>query len=221
MERDNKKEGKRISLIQASVAFILFCGISALGRVTAPLFFLMILTGIAFPLIWAKKSDGWDEIGFRREKIALAIFWGIGAGLATSVYTYFVFGKNQGFSDMIGLQLLIGTPIWFLIMSPFQEFFFRGWLQPKFQQGVGKWCGLFLTSGCFTLWHFCPPFEGTSTSTIPITTFTGIISTFLLGVLFGYIFQRYNNILAPWIAHALAGVAAVALGLMSFLQYSP
>jgi len=221
MERDNKKEGKRISLIQASVAFILFCGISALGRVTAPLFFLMILTGIAFPLIWAKKSDGWDEIGFRREKIVLAIFWGIGAGLATSVYTYFVFGKNQGFSDMIGLQLLIGTPIWFLIMSPFQEFFFRGWLQPKFQQGVGKWCGLFLTSGCFTLWHFCPPFEGTSTSTIPITTFTGIISTFLLGVLFGYIFQRYNNILAPWIAHALAGVAAVALGLMSFLQYSP
>jgi membrane protease YdiL (CAAX protease family) len=215
------KEGENRNLIQASVVFVLFCGISALSRLIDLLFFFMILTGIAFPLIWAKKGHRWYEIGFRREKIVGAIFWGIGAGLATGVYTYLVFGKNQGIPDMIGLQLLIGTPIWFLILSPFQEFFFRGWLQPKFQQGVGKWCGLFLTSACFTLWHFCPPFEGTSTSIIPITTFTGIISTFLLGVLFGYTFQRYNNILAPWIAHALAGVAAVALGLMSFLQYSP
>lgn len=219
MEQDKKEKNR--NLIQASVVFVLFCGISALSRVTAPLFFLMILTGIAFPLIWAKKLHRWEEIGFRREKIVRAIFWGIAAGLATSIYTYFVFGKNLGFPDTVGLQLLIGTPIWFLIMSPFQEFFFRGWLQPKFQKGVGKWCGLFLTSMCFTLWHFCPPFEGTSTSTIPITTFTGIISTFLLEVIFGYIFQRHNNILAPWIAHALAGIAAVAMGLMSFLQYSP
>jgi len=220
MEQDKKEEENR-SFIQASVAFVLFCGISALSRVIAPLFFLMILTGIVFPLIWAKRHHRWAEIGFRREKIFRAIFWGIGAGLATSIYTYLVFGRNQGLPDMVGLQLLIGTPIWFLIMSPFQEFFFRGWLQPKFQQGVGKWGGLFLTSACFTLWHFCPPFEGTPTSILPITTFTGIISTFLLGVVFGYIFQRHNNILAPWIAHALAGIALVSMGLMSFLQYSP
>lgn len=138
-----------------------------------------------------------------------------------SIYTYFLFGRNQDIPDTLALQLLVSTPLWFLVMSPFQEFLFRGWLQPKFQQGVGKWSGLLLTSACFTLWHLCPPFEGTPTSILPVTTFTGAISTLLLGVTFGYVFQRYNNILAPWIAHALAGIALVPMGLMSFVQYSP
>jgi membrane protease YdiL (CAAX protease family) len=221
MERDDKEEGNRISLIQASAAFVLFCGISALSRVIAPLFFLMVLTGIAFPLIWAKRYHSWEEVGFRRGNMVRAVLWGIGAGLVTSIYTYFVFGKNQGLPDMVGLQLMVGVPVWFLVLSPFQEFFFRGWLQPRFERSVGKWSGLFITSACFTVWHFCPPFEGTSTSIIPITSFTGVASTFLFGVVFGYVFQRHNNILAPWIAHALAGIAAVSMGLMSFLQYSP
>jgi len=181
----------------------------------------MILTGIVFPLIWAKKHHNWAEIGFRRGNLAKAVLWGIGAGLATSIYIYLIFGRNRDIPEMVGLQLIVGTPIWFLVMSPFQEFFFRGWLQPKLQLGIGKWKGLLLTSACFTLWHFFPPFVGTPTSIVPITSLIGTISAFLLGVIFGYVFQRSNNIVAPWIAHALAGVATVSMGLMSFLQYSP
>lgn len=29
-----------------------------------------------------------------------------------------------------GGQLAVGVPIWLLLTSPFQEYFFRGWLQP-------------------------------------------------------------------------------------------
>lgn len=122
---------------------------------------------------------------------------------------------------MLGLQLAVGIPIWILITSPFQEFFFRGWLQPRFQDAIGKWTGLFVTSLCFMVWHFLPPFEGTATSVVPITSVGGILSTFGLGMLWGYLFQRTENIVAPWLAHALAGIALVLIGMMSFIQYTP
>ncbi len=220
MEEDRAPKRHKIALIQASSAYVLFCGISALSRIIEPLFFLMVIVGIAFPLVWAKRYHSWTEIGFQRRNLVKAVFLGTGAGLFTGIYTYLVIGRNQTIPDALGLQLMVGIPLWFLIMSPFQEFFFRGWLQPGFERGVGKWGGLFLTSACFTVWHFFPPFEGTPTSIIPITSIIGVVSTFLFGFIFGFIFQRTNNIFAPWIAHALAGISAVSLGLMSFLQYS-
>jgi membrane protease YdiL (CAAX protease family) len=125
------------------------------------------------------------------------------------------------FPPMLGLQLAFGMPVWFLVLSPFQEFFFRGWLQPRFQDSVGKWIGLFLTSACFSLWHFFPPFEGTPTSILPVTSFSGIITTVAFGMIWGYTVQRTNNIVAPWISHALAGIAVVLPGKMTFIYYAP
>jgi len=154
METGKTENNSRVNLIQASIAYVLFCGISALSRIVAPLFFLMVFAGIVFPLIWAKRHHNWAEIGFRRGNLAKAVLWGIGAGLATSIYIYLIFGRNQDIPEMVGLQLIVGTPIWFLVMSPFQEFFFRGWLQPKLQLGIGKWKGLLLTSACFTYGTF-------------------------------------------------------------------
>jgi len=106
-------------------------------------------------------------------------------------------------------------------MSPFQEFFFRGWLQPRLQVVMGKWLGLIVTSLAFTAWHFFPPLEGTLTTTLPLGSPIGILSTFLAGLLFGYIHQRTENILAPWLAHAIAGIGLVLIGEMTFIQYVP
>jgi len=215
-----KKETQR-HLIEAAIAYVAFCGVSLLSRFVPPVFLLVPVSGIAFPLIWAKITRSWTSIGFTRQNLGQALLWGVGAGLVSGLYTFLMFREEQSFPPMLGLQLAIGIPIWILIMSPFQEFFFRGWLQPRFQFAIGKWTGLFVTSLCFTLWHFCPPLEGTPTSTLPITSVIGILSTFGFGVLFGYIFQRTDNIVAPWLAHALAGIALVLIGGMSFIQYTP
>jgi CAAX protease family protein len=122
---------------------------------------------------------------------------------------------------MWGLQILISFPIWLLILSPFQEFFFRGWLQPRFEVSLGKWWGLVVTSIAFALWHFFPQFEGTMTSTLPVSSLVGIVSVIGIGLLFGYVFQRTGNIVAPWLAHAVGGIGLVLIGRMVFLQYIP
>jgi membrane protease YdiL (CAAX protease family) len=106
-------------------------------------------------------------------------------------------------------------------MSPFQEFFFRGWLQPRLQILTGKWVGLGTTSLAFALWHYFPQLEGTPTTTLPLGSTLGLLSIVLAGLLFGYIYQRTENIFAPWLAHAIAGITLVLIGEMIFIQYIP
>lgn len=210
----------RKDFIIVLIFYAIFCFISFLSRYIPSIFVLVIAFGLFFPLIWAKYTKSWDSLGFTRQNILQAIIWGTGTGLIIMVYTFIVFGNGQQV-PMLQLQLLVGIPVWFLIMSPFQEFFFRGLMQPKIQNFTGKWAGLTLTSFLFTLWHFFPPLEGTLTSTLPLTSLPGILSTFILGMIWGYTFQRTNNIIAPWIAHALAGISLILIGRMVLVYYIP
>lgn len=216
----NRKKETRRHLIEAVIVYTAFCSLSVLSRFALPVFLLVVVGGLAFPLVWAKLTRNWPSIGFTRRNLGRALFWGLGTGLAVVLYIFVTSGEERTLPSMLELQLAIGIPMWFLIVSPFQEFFFRGWLQPRFQEATGKWAGLIVTSTCFTLWHFFPPFESTATSTLPITSLTGILTTFGLGLIWGYALQRTGNIVAPWLSHALAGIALVLTGTMSFIQYT-
>jgi membrane protease YdiL (CAAX protease family) len=133
--------------------------------------------------------------------------------------SYILFDGNEQPPPLLGIQVAIALPAWLIFLSPFQEFFFRGWLQPRIQAIIGKWTGLFTASLAFTFWHFFPPLEGTPTSVLPLSSFNGVLSIILAGLLFGYIYQRTQNIIAPWLAQAISGIALVIIGLMSFVQY--
>jgi len=210
------------SLIEAAGAFAAFCGLSLVSRLVLPVFLLVVIAGIAFPLVWARLRGDWAAIGFTRRRIGQALLWGAGAGLLGVVYVY-VGARNDPLPapPMLGLQLAVGIPVAFLILSPFQEFFFRGWLQPRLETALGRWIGLLVTSVGFSLWHLLPPFEGTPTSQLSVSSLEGILTTLGMGLVFGYAFQRTRNIVAPWLAHALMIIAAVAVGGMTFVQYAP
>jgi membrane protease YdiL (CAAX protease family) len=91
------------------------------------------------------------------------------------------------------IQIAIGLFLWVLILSPFQEFFFRGWLQPRLQAAIGKWAGLTATSMIFALWHLLPPFE--EAKIVPIMSISPILYMTLMGFTFGYIRQRTKALL--------------------------
>lgn len=127
------------------------------------------------------------------------------------------FTTEHKLAPFFGLQLIVGIPIWLLIMSPFQEFFFRGWVQPRFEQSLGQWPGLVVTALCLSVWHLVPPFE--QAQIVPIMSVFGMTFTAAMGLIFGYIFRRTGNIVAPWLAHVLAGLTLVLSGAMAFVQY--
>lgn len=220
MSKRNSKERipqvtRRRSLTEALIALAAFCGLSALSRLFPPVWALVPVSGIAFPLLWAWRRREWARMGFTRRNLGQALLWGLGAGLLLLAIEWFT--TEHKTAPFFLLQLAVAMPIWLLIMSPFQELFFRGWLQPRFQEALGLWPGLIVTSVSFALWHLCPPFE--QAQIVPIMSAYGTLFTTGMGLLFGYIFQRTGNIIAPWLAHVLAGLALVLTGAMTFVQY--
>ena len=203
------------NLVQAILVYAIFCILSLLSQVAYPIFGLVTLAGIAFPLAWGKVTGKWAEMGFTKQNLGPAWLWGIAAGILTSIIGLAVLPEHS-IPDRLGLQLAIGIPIWALMASPFQEFFFRGWLQTRFESRLGNRQGLLLAIFCFTLWHYFAPFV--SRSTVPLETPIGALSTFGAGLIYAYSFQRTRNIITPWLAHVLTGITFIAAGAMDFIQ---
>jgi membrane protease YdiL (CAAX protease family) len=213
-----KRDSQRIknkALAEAVIAFSVFCGLSLLSRFVAPLFLLVVSVGLFFPLIWGIFTKDWKTMGFTRRDIGQALLWGLGTGVLLMVVIWIT--TEHKLAPFFMLQLVVGIPIWLLVMSPFQEFFFRGWLQPRFEKSLGAWPGLAVTSLGFAVWHLCPPFE--QAQIVPIMSVFGMTFTTAMGLVFGYIFRRTGNIISPWLAHVLAGLTLVLSGAMTFVQY--
>ncbi len=73
-----------------------------------------------------------------------------------------------------------------------------------------------------------PPNNGSSDSgltapvqaqIVPIMSVFGMVFTTAMGLVFGYIFRRTGNIIAPWLTYVLAGLTLVLSGAMTFVQY--
>jgi len=92
--------------------------------------------GIGFPLLWGMKNNNWVEMGFTKPDLGKALFWSLIAGGLSSIIGLIVLPEIST-PNKLWFQLGIGIPIWALVASPFQEFFFRGWLQTRFEKSLG------------------------------------------------------------------------------------
>lgn len=201
-------------------AYLAFCLLGLLSRAVPGLFWAFVAFGIVFPLVWAHRTGGWSSVGLTRQGLGRAVRWGLLGAVAWAAYTVAVFPPD-GLPPLWGVQVALAVPVWLLVLSPFQELFFRGWMQPRLQRSLGRWPGLLATSLAYTLWHVFPDFAGSGTATLPLTSLLGVASTFLAGVLFGYLRDRTDSVVAPWLAHAGGGLALVLIGRMTFLTYVP
>jgi membrane protease YdiL (CAAX protease family) len=201
-------------------AYGLFCVLGLASRAVPALFGVFVAYGIVFPLVWARRAHDWSTVGLTRQGLGRAARWGLLGGLGWAAYTVVAFPPT-GLPPLWGVQVALAVPVWLLVLSPFQELFYRGWMQPRLQRALGRWPGLLATSLAFTLWHFFPDFTGSTTATLPLTSLLGIASTFLAGVLFGYLRDRTDSVVAPWLAHAIGGLGLVLIGRMTFLTYVP
>ena len=134
MERSSRQ------LLEAGLAFTLFAAVSYLGRSFAPAFHLMGAIALALPLVWGWRTGRWEEMGFTAKRWRPALLLGLGAGFVTSLMGTAVVAEIEPPADL-ALQLALGVPMSLLLASPFQEFFFRGWLQPRFAGALGDWGG--------------------------------------------------------------------------------
>lgn len=210
-----KQENYPIRLIVSLAGVLIFFLLSILSRKNGDLFGLVVIFGIGLPLCWGFLFRDWVSLGFTKENLSRSLMWGLIAGVISSLLGTLVI-NDFSMPDQLGKQLLVGIPLWILIISPFQEFFFRGWLQSSLSTRLGKHWGLLISNLAFTAWHYLSPIV--DLAEFPLRSWTGLISTFLAGLIYGYAFQRSQSIIAPWLGHAVSGIIFLIIGAMDLLQ---
>ena len=218
IRRKDTATNANVHLLQALVGTTAYCALSLLSFALPWALSLMVLTGIALPLIWGKRTGNWESMGFTRRNMGPAVRWGLAAGAATALIGVVVV-PERSVSPHPAAELAIGIPMWLLLASPFQEFLFRGWLQPRFEHKLGPALGLLAATAAFTIWHYCWPL--TAGSSFPLYTLHGLVATFAAGLTYGFCFQRTGSIVAPWLAHALSGIVLITIGAGSFFGQTP
>ena len=213
-----KQENYPIRLIVSLAGVLIFFLLSILSRKNGDLFGLVVIFGIGLPLCWGFLFRDWVRLGFTKENLSRSLMWGLIAGVISSLLGTLVI-NDFSMPDQLGKQLLVGIPLWILIISPFQEFFFRGWLQSSLSTRLGKHWGLLISNLAFTAWHYLSPIV--DLAEFPLRSWTGLISTFLAGLIYGYAFQRSQSIIAPWLGHAISGIIFLIIGAMDLLQVIP
>jgi membrane protease YdiL (CAAX protease family) len=205
----------RTTLTNTLLFTAIFFLLTALGHADPSFISLMALMGLAFPLLYAWQTDSWAQMGFTRRNALPALGWGLAAGLVSALVGLWVVGRWT-FAENWGVELLVGLPIWALLAVPFQEFFFRAYLQTRLARLLGPITALLVTVVVFTAWHYLLPIFGPgSGSAFPIDTWPGLAGTLIAASLYGAVFQRAGNILAPWLAHTIAGAAFLLVGAVS------
>lgn len=210
---------RRGLLLQVGGVYVAFCLLSLASRAVPVLLVAVAAVGMVLPPLWNRL--GGAPTGLPAPRRGAAVGWGLGVGALFASYTVVSFGPGLRPSEPVAAQLVVGLVVWLALWSPFQELFFRGWMQPRLASVWGRLPGILVTTAAFTLWHFFPPLEGTTTATLPVTSPVGVASAAVLGLAMGWIYDRTGSLLAPWIGHAVAGVGLILAGRMAVLTYIP
>jgi membrane protease YdiL (CAAX protease family) len=207
----------RTTLSSVTLITAVFFLLTALGHSNQAYISIMALMGLGFPLFFAWQTDSWREMGFTRQGLLPALGWGLAAGLLSALVGLWTVNRWT-LAENWTMELLVGLPVWALLAVPFQEFFFRAYLQTRLNKLFGKTSGLLVTVIVFTLWHYLLPIFGPgSGSTFPINTWQGLTGTLIAAIAYSAVFQRTGSILAPWLAHTIAGIAFLLVGAASMV----
>ena len=112
------------------------------------------------------------------------------------------FAIQGGF--LLGLWLIVGN-----VMNSFmEEGLFRGVMVTHFRVRLPFWKANFLQAFLFGLWHIVWPIKsymiGQMSALQAITVAIGyIFISGIIGLVWGYLFLKTNNLWAPWFAHTI------------------
>ncbi len=131
----------------------------------------------------------------------------IGIGISSAIALYLIFAIGNYFSQMLfdfarteisavyaykssASTLRIGI-LMLIVIGPGEELFWRGFLQRRYQNDIGKWSGFLLTTGIYTFIHL-------GSGNIMLILAAGIG-----GLFWGYLYLRYRSMLLNAVSHTI------------------
>jgi len=204
------------------ISYVLLSVLSLASRLIVVIWIGVVIFLLTFPSIWSRFSR--LKTPAQPEKSSRVKALGIGGLLGAMFFIYCIIQPDawdQFPPPFYEIQLLLGFVINALVLAPMQEIYFRNWLQPRLEELLGSVKALVLTSFLFMLWHLMPPFQsGPMTQiSIDVQSLLGMLATFILGLMCGIAYIKSRRLLAPWLAHTIAGTTLVILGKVVLFTY--
>ena len=187
----------------ASFSFMtLFSGIVARWSIGClPLLFFII-----FPIFnnFFRKQD-FLEFGITQKNWLNAFLFGILSGFLIVI----IYRSASFYEPYATFNNKILALFYWLFLSFSQELFFRGYLQKKLEKILGNnFQSLLISSFLFAFWHLTLRFDPSWFIFMPL------FKIFLVSLIWGAIFQKTKNLIAPITSHFITG-----LGLTNFYYF--
>jgi len=146
-----------------------------------------------------RKNISLRDIGFRRDGLTRYILIGVLIGIPLGVGEYFIITPAAAFPTFEFKYLIRDLVYMVVFVGLGEELLFRGLIQRDMTNLFGwKW-GLLGASLMFMVMHL-------TWRSIPELGFT-----FVVGLLFGYLYYRTRSLTAPIIAHGVGNTVLVAI----------
>ncbi|MCJ7423973.1 CPBP family intramembrane metalloprotease [Candidatus Bathyarchaeota archaeon] len=165
-----------------------------------PLIYLIVLT-----MLIIGKTD-LSAFGFRTEKLGKSLLYGFAffavlGGLMSLVSYVLIYGfVNQvAVESYDAVSSMLSMPFMILCVGLSEEGLFRGYIQARLQKVCSLRTAILFQAFLFGLWHFVwnlSPFD-------PFVMTQYVLSTFLMGLLFGYFFAKTGSLVSLVFAHGL------------------
>ena len=177
-------------------------GVTVLGTVLAQVFGTIALT---LPVILLTRASGADLRSIFIDRTRGR--WPILVAIVAFALVFFLAGRGRtaaffpvhgtiSFSRFLGLAPAL---VVLVLMNGFrEELWFRGLFLKKYARFLSPWSANILAAVIFTSFHVQVQY---SASILPF-----LVMTLVLGLLFGWLMQRSNSVLAPSILHAATDI---------------
>jgi membrane protease YdiL (CAAX protease family) len=110
--------------------------------------------------------------------------------------------KEWGFSG----KVVFGLVLVLAILNPFlEEVYWRGFIFRTIKNRYGVYFAILITAFCYTFYHLLsifPMFKW------PLNII-GVIPVFVVGVLWGYLREKFNSLSGPILSHILADIGII------------
>ncbi len=154
----------------------------------------LMINGLCFApfAIATLNHQGWSTMRFSRHNLRPSILLGLASGMVSII----LWRQGFGAFDAEVFSLVSALSVGFV-----EEAVFRGYLQTRLAAWRGERWAWLATAIIFTLWHIPQRVivRGMSIEAM----IPDLASVFILGLLFGWMAYRTENIAAPAIFHAL------------------
>lgn len=111
--------------------------------------------------------------------------------------------------DLPALELAVAVLVGFLVNSVLEEYFYRRWLQTRWEQLLGPWPAILIASIVWAVWHVS--IQGTGTFGVDLAA--TLVNQGVLGLYLGYLWSRYRRMWPLLTVHGATNVVPILLSL--------